>query len=659
MARAQIQINGVTATFAAVPIGVAVGFSNDDNGGELTYAWSVVDQPDGTADTLSSSVIENPTFTPTKEGSYEIRLVVNALLGTQSIQTAVVSVLDARTQDRLPAATETAEASSTRGWAQAVNRILIKAQRAYGDGSLIIAQTPGSPVTVGSIVAFRGVAAINAGTQAADAVPVITLALANNLGLVTDRLGVVVDGVVPGQIGTGRLVIVRTFGIAPLAVTAVSATVGQPVFVSDPAFPSLTPGTNQRQIGRVTAFASGQFTWCVDNIVVGSLANSSVTNAKLANMPTLTLKGNNTGGATAPLDLTVSQVNAMLGIGAASAAGEYGSGSDGDVVLDGVNTFPWASLASGVYTMLRPVFANNFTMAGATLDTSSEPIYVNGTYDPTNVAGGLIHANGGVGAGGVISGGLGGTGGTGGGAANRALPSGGPGGAGGSAGAAGVAAGAIAHAPQDTTSGAAAGGPNPANNTTPGTNGTAGGTGQGGGGGSGGGINNVGAGVQGGAGGALTLAGQVDGDVREPHQAKRGRDDQGVRWTVASGGGGGGSSSIPNGGGGGGGGGSGGWVVMRCRAIASGTVTVSHQAKGGNGGVGMLEASGTTQGSGGGGGGSGGRWIWVVPSGTTVPSVNVTGGTGGAGQPGLGTSGNAMNGGSGAAGGSGIVIILT
>ena len=43
------------------------------------------------------------------------------------------------------------------------------------------------------------------------------------------------------------------------------------------------------------------------------IANNAITNAKLAQAPTLTLKGNNTGGTANEADLTVSQVNTMLG----------------------------------------------------------------------------------------------------------------------------------------------------------------------------------------------------------------------------------------------------------------------------------------------------------------------------------------------------------
>lgn len=334
----------------------------------------------------------------------------------------------------------------------------------------------------------------------------------------------------------------------------------------------------------------------------------------------------------------------------------FGSGSDGDVVLNGSTNYNnFSSRSSNEYTLTRDVFANNLEIqSGKTLITNGYKVYVR------NILSGA----------GTIKWGTPNNG------TNGNPNSGSSPGSGGAGGAAQSTGGVLRNR---------AGG-NGGNGGTQGNNGSGGSSSasanpsigaQGGTGGSGGKTWEVG-GAGGGSGGSITAPQQTFGvvawrtydlvdlnylDTNQPYTSGATVDNSGgeddfrshthayggmyLRLEPSTGGGGGGGGSgrdsgSGGGSGGGGGGASGGTIFIAAR-IWAGTFTISNV--GGDGGAGGNNLNNGAP-AGGGGGGAGGVVVVIYAVKTWTGSYTLTGGTGGAAGTGGDTSPTAPTAGS-------------
>jgi hypothetical protein len=257
MPQAKIRIGGVAGSNDDLPINTLVSLDNLNTGGELTYLWTILSQPAGTTDSLSANNIANPTFTPKKEGTYLIQLVVNAG-PSQLVNQVVAAVRQVKTRIRVPAAGESVEDSSSVGWAGSVNTThqLLDTMRA--DPSIVVAQATGAMVR-GNVVQLSGTGTIKSGLPGQETIVSISKADAGASGTSGGRLGIVEASVTGGAIINGSLVFVRIDGMFQ-NIGVAGLTTGQVLYLGTAGAVQTTAGVITRVVARVVTPLGGPAT---------------------------------------------------------------------------------------------------------------------------------------------------------------------------------------------------------------------------------------------------------------------------------------------------------------------------------------------------------------------------------------------------------------
>jgi hypothetical protein len=252
MPQAQIRINAVVGSNANLPINTLVTLDNNNVGGETTYAWSILSQPEGPVDALSAASGPSVTFTPKKEGTYLVQLVVNGTLTNR----VVAAVRQMKTNLRVPAAGETLEASLATGWAVDANRNLQALDTERADSGVITTLVnigPPIPVLPGTLVQIITLDGLKIGLPGQE----VILACGSSISTPAegqDQYGIVLGSVATGgSVLPGELARVRIFGLIPEIAITGAFSVGNKLYADDAGTLSATPGSRVRWVGNVIA----------------------------------------------------------------------------------------------------------------------------------------------------------------------------------------------------------------------------------------------------------------------------------------------------------------------------------------------------------------------------------------------------------------------
>jgi hypothetical protein len=253
MTQALILVNGVAASDDDLPISTLVTLSNQNNGGELTYAWTITYQPPGTADVLSAPAAAVTLLTPQKEGNYRIQLVVNASLPDERVATAIVGVRQLTSALSQPAAGETTETGPF-GWAVSMDAVVRRVSALSSDpGRIAVVNVDGSPL--GTPMVASATATLKAGIPNTEILIAVESAASVSHTIGARSFLVVLEATIDGgAIVAGGLCYARFYGICgtiPTASIAGAPSVGDLIFLATAgAYTSVAPADPQyRAVG--------------------------------------------------------------------------------------------------------------------------------------------------------------------------------------------------------------------------------------------------------------------------------------------------------------------------------------------------------------------------------------------------------------------------
>lgn len=234
----------------AIVVGSTVQLNNTNGGGEVSYLWELLDIPEGSASALSDPAIQNPTFVADSEGTYLVKLTVNRTLSNEASTKVIVGVSQLKTLMRIPAAGESTEMSTLRGWAMSMNRNLRLVDNLRSDPGYMTGYAAGTEAA-GHVLYISGLQTLKSGLPGEEKVPIFTSAVATSATSTDLPLWVFVSKAGGGtSVSSGDLLYARLSGVAgPFTLSGGSA--GDAVYLSDTGQVSDTPGTYVRRLGTI------------------------------------------------------------------------------------------------------------------------------------------------------------------------------------------------------------------------------------------------------------------------------------------------------------------------------------------------------------------------------------------------------------------------